>query len=213
VSDDLRAFARASRTTLFSVFLALYYVLLHTRTRQTDLTVASFFANRGRPELQLTVGFLANMLALRTAVDSTGSFTDLVAQTRRTVLDAVVHQAVPVQMLSLPSLLHSTGRLNDIVFQMLPDRGPKAWTPTPLPGGAEIDTFRPPQALSRFGLNLTMIPRGGRVEARLSYDRNRFEPGWTDHFLGDLAATAATVLDHPDRPLVDALGRLDRTAS
>lgn len=102
VGDGLRGFARAERTTLFPVFLALYYLLLHGETGQADLTVASFFANRTRPELRGTVGFLANMLALRTSFDPAGSFRELVGRTRHTVTGAVLHQAVPTQMLSLP---------------------------------------------------------------------------------------------------------------
>ncbi|PWU50578.1 hypothetical protein DLJ47_23730 [Micromonospora sp. S4605] len=208
VGDGLRELARAERTTLFSVFLALYYLLLHSRTGQCDLTVASFFANRTRRELQHTVGFLATMLALRTAVAPAGSFRDLLAETRRTVLDAVVHQAVPAQMLSLPSLVHSPGRLNDVVFQMLPDRSPEAWEAATLPSGLEVGTFRPPQALSRFGLNLTVIPRGDRIEARLSYARNQFAPEWVERFLADFAATARAVLADPGRSLPALLGQL-----
>ncbi len=210
LGDGLRALARTERTTLFSVFLALYYLLLHTRTGQADLTIASFFANRDRRELRHTVGFLANMLALRTAFDPAGTFRELLDRTRRTVLDAVVHQAVPVQMLSLPALLNTPGRLNDVVFQMLPDRSPESWTPTPVSPGVEVDTFRPPQALSRFGLNLTVIPRGGRVEIRLSYARNQFDAGWAQEFLDDYARTAHAVLDDAARPLTAVLGR--RTA-
>jgi len=207
VGDGLREFARAERTTLFSVFLSLYYLLLHSVTGQSDLTVASFFANRNRRELQQTVGFLANMLALRTRFEPTAPFRDLVTHAKRTIMDAVVHQAVPTQMLSLPSLLHSTARINDVVFQMLPDRSPESWDPTALPGGATIDTFRPPQALSRFGLNLTIIPRSDRVEARLSYAANQFEPGWADRFLESFATLSAAILTGADQPVSTLLAR------
>jgi hypothetical protein len=208
VGDGLRALAGACRTTLFSVYLALYFGLLHRETGQADLAVASFFANRTRPELHRTVGFLANMLALRTAFDPDGSFRELVGHTRSTVLDAVTHQAVPCQLLSLPSLLHATSRLNDVVFQMLPDRSPESWDPTPLAPGVEIDTFRPPQALSRFGLNLTIIPRRDRTDARLSYADNQFPAGWAESFLAGYGSLAAAALREPDRPLAELLREL-----
>lgn len=208
VGDGLRGLAAASRTTLFSVFLALYHGLLHQQTGQTDLAVASFFANRTRPELARTVGFLANMLALRTGFDPAGSFRELVGQTRRTVLEAVTHQAVPCQMLALPSLLHSPSRLNDVVFQMLPDRRPESWDPTRLAPGLEIDTFRPPQALSRFGLNLTIIPRRDRIDARLSYAGNQFPAGWAEGFLAGYTGLAAAAVRDPDRPLTALLREL-----
>ncbi|MEU7760829.1 MULTISPECIES: condensation domain-containing protein [Micromonospora] len=206
----LRAFAKAERTTLFPVMLGLYYLLLHTETGADDLAVASLFANRTRPEVQLTVGFFANMLVLRTRLADGGSFRDLLAATRRTVLDAVVHQGVPYQTVPVPALREAGGRVNDVVFQMLPDRAPDSWSPTAVRNGLEIDTFRPSQGLSRFGLSLTVIPRADRFDARLSYAEDQFEPAWAQDFVRRYAELAGRVLADPDAPLrrlVAAAGR------
>jgi hypothetical protein len=201
LGDALRAFAKAERTTLFSVMLALYYVLLHQVTGATDLAVSSLFANRTRAEVQRTVGFLANMLVLRTELDPSRSFRTLLASTRATVVEAVVHQAVPCHMLPLASLLASPGRVDDVVFQMLPDRRPGAWDPSRLAAGIEIDTLRPNAGMSRFGLNLTVIPRGDRVDTRLSYAANQFEPEWAERFLAGYGALASLVLTDASRAL------------
>lgn len=196
--DALRRFARAERTTLFPVMLALYYVLLRQETDQDDLAVASLFANRTRPEVQTTIGFFANMLVLRTAIPPDGSFRALVAATRRTVMDAVVHQAVPYQMIPVPGLRQAGARVNDVVFQMLPDRAPDSWSPTTVAAGLEIDTFRPSQSLSRFGLNLTVIPRADRFDIRLSYAADQFAADWAERFVARYLELAAGVSESPD---------------
>ena len=69
-------------TTLFGVMLAIYYVLIMNVTKENDLAVASLFANRTRSEVQYTIGFLTNMLILRTRCRSTESFTELVRRVR-----------------------------------------------------------------------------------------------------------------------------------
>ncbi len=193
-ADALRTFAKTHRTTLFSIMLSLYYRLLHQETGQADLTVASLFANRMRPEVQKTVGFFANMLALRTTLDPDRPFTDLLRATQRTVMDAVVHQSVPYQMVPVPSLRDSGGRVDDVVFQMLPDRRPESWNPTDVGAGLRIDTFRPSQGLSRFGLNLTVIPRATGFDVRLSYTRDRFTDAWAEDFVRRYVALVPTIL-------------------
>lgn len=193
-SDGLRTLAKAERSTLFAVMLCLYYLLLLEQTGQTDLVVASLFANRTRPEVGSTVGFFANMILLRTRLAAEGSFRDALRATSRTVTGAVVHQAVPYQMISVPALRTARGRANDVVFQMLPDRDPASWSPTDAGRGLVVDTFRPRQGLSRFGLNLTVIPQDDRFDVRLSYARDQFDDAWARAFVERYAQLAAAVL-------------------
>ncbi|MFE3171524.1 condensation domain-containing protein [Amycolatopsis sp. NPDC059090] len=196
----LREFSQRRRHTLFSVLLALYYLLLNHETGQDDLAVASFFANRTRREVTSTVGFFANMLVLRAKVEPDRPFADLLAATRRTVLDATTHQAVPCQMLPMSRLQRTPGRVNEVVFQMLPDRKPGSWSPIDAGGGLRIDTFRPDHGLSRFGLNLTVIPREDRFDVRLSYDRNQLDREWVRGLLRSYRVLAEGMLAAPDAP-------------
>ncbi|MBT2230237.1 non-ribosomal peptide synthetase [Nonomuraea sp. NEAU-A123] len=103
IPDDLAraldATARRQRGTLFMVLLTAYQVLLARHTGQTDILVGSPTAGRGRVELEPIVGYLSTTLVLRGDLSGDPTLDELMARTRRTVLDAMGHQDVPFERL------------------------------------------------------------------------------------------------------------------
>ncbi|MCA2221087.1 non-ribosomal peptide synthetase [Nonomuraea aurantiaca] len=103
IPDDLAkaldATARRQRSTLFMVLLAAYQVLLARHTGQTDILVGSPTAGRDRVELEPIVGYLSTTLVLRGDLSGDPTLDELLARTRRTVLEAMAHQDVPFERL------------------------------------------------------------------------------------------------------------------
>ncbi len=83
----LNAWARARRSSLFGLLLTLYFQALHTLTEREDVTVASLFANRLRPDLQSTVGFMANLVTLRSRWRAGDTFASLHESVRAELTD------------------------------------------------------------------------------------------------------------------------------
>ncbi|MFC4436087.1 condensation domain-containing protein, partial [Cupriavidus respiraculi] len=71
LADKLRAAARQADTTLFTVLLTAFQVLLYRYTGQRDLRVGVPIANRNRVETEGVVGFFVNTQVLRTQIDGT----------------------------------------------------------------------------------------------------------------------------------------------
>lgn len=198
VFTRLKQIARSERTTPFAVMLSLYYLLLARITGQTDLSVASLFANRSRAGLQSTVGFLANMIVLRTGIDPGAGLLDTVRRVRATVIGGFLHEAIPYQMLPL-AFQDSSGRVDDVVFQMLL---------TPPPGarvtarGVDFQLYTPDSLGSRFGLELGLIPQpSGACQAMLFYTTDRFDPAWAADFLAGYVALARAAAAEPAEPV------------
>ncbi|MEV0521002.1 amino acid adenylation domain-containing protein, partial [Nonomuraea sp. NPDC050405] len=99
LAKALEATARRQRSTLFMVLLAAYQVLLARHTGQTDVLVGSPTAGRDRVELEPIVGYLSTTLVLRGDLSGDPTLDELLARTRRTVLDAMAHQDVPFERL------------------------------------------------------------------------------------------------------------------
>ncbi|WP_370963602.1 amino acid adenylation domain-containing protein [Amycolatopsis sp. cg9] len=100
--DLVRALGEVGRehgVTLFMTLLAAYQVLLARYSGQEDFAVGSSSAGRGLPELEGVVGMFINMLPLRAQLDGDPGFTELLARTRRHVLDAFDHADVPFERL------------------------------------------------------------------------------------------------------------------
>jgi non-ribosomal peptide synthetase component F len=200
VFNRLRLIARNERTTLFAVMLSRYYLILQRQTGRTDLCVASLFANRSRREVQSTVGFFANMLMLRTEIPLGATFREVVQQTRRTVMEAFLHEGIPYQMLPL-KLQTNGGRADDVVFQMLitPPSGTKVSA-----RGVDFDLYVPEALRSRFGMELGLIPQPtGDCRALLFYD-DQFEATWARNFLAQFVELARSTAMAPDQSLTTA---------
>lgn len=195
VAAGLRELARTGRTTLFCVCLALYHTVLRQTCGQDDLAVASLFANRSRPEARDTVGFLANMVVLRTHVPGKASFAELVRAVHTTVTGALAHQEQPYQTLSFSGNTLNGGRADDVVFQMMADLEHRA-----VAGGVEFELLLPDGIGSRFGVELALAPRGDGISAVLFYTP-RLDRSTAEAMLRGFAASATAVAGSPAVPL------------
>jgi non-ribosomal peptide synthetase component F len=144
------------------------------------------------------VGFLANLLVLRTAVPTAGTFRDLVRATRLTVGEALAHQDVPCQMVGRVGAA-ARGRPEDVVFQMLAEprfdrRGP---------GGLRIGQLPRPDGLApRFGFEMVLSPvPGGGLEGTVLFAQDRFDRDWVHSALQRFRTVAAERAAAPDRRL------------
>ena len=100
LSACVRALAQAHDATPYMVLLAAVQTVLHRYTGQDDIVVGSMMAGRTLRETEPMIGCFARALPMRTRVDGDPSFVELLGRVRDTVLGAVEHQDVPVEMLA-----------------------------------------------------------------------------------------------------------------
>ncbi|WNM39698.1 amino acid adenylation domain-containing protein [Micromonospora halotolerans] len=117
-TEALNALTRATGGTLFMTLLAAYQVLLARHAGQDDFAVGASVAGRSEPELENVVGMFINMLPLRAELAGDPTFTELLARTRRSVLDGFEHAEVP-----FAKVVHELGLPRDVsrspVFQTM----------------------------------------------------------------------------------------------
>ncbi|MFH8442215.1 amino acid adenylation domain-containing protein [Streptomyces sp. NPDC018026] len=97
VTAALRKVAQQRGTTMFTVFLAIYYVLLARLGGQSDVIVGTALAGRDHPGLERMAGCFVKTVALRTQVEQDMSFLDVVDAVHLTVIGAQDHQATPFE--------------------------------------------------------------------------------------------------------------------
>ncbi|MEV0002879.1 amino acid adenylation domain-containing protein [Micromonospora sp. NPDC050980] len=117
-TEALNALARDSGGTLFMTLLSAYQVLLARHAGQDDFAVGASVAGRSAPELENVVGMFINMLPLRAELAGEPTFAELLARTRRSVLDGFEHADVP-----FAKVVHELGLPRDVsrspVFQTM----------------------------------------------------------------------------------------------
>jgi hypothetical protein len=175
VTAHLRQLARTHRTTLYTVLLGAFYHALAQVTGKDDLTIGSLFANRARTQVQDTVGFFVNMLALRERVLPGEPLGGVLDRARVTVARAVEHQEVPCQVLPLSAQPQGGGAVHDVVFHMLAT--PPLASGEPRWDGLESESLHLLALLSsRFDLELVIVPVGGQLAGLVRYATGACDP-------------------------------------
>ncbi|WP_433203461.1 amino acid adenylation domain-containing protein [Nocardia sp. CA-107356] len=93
----LQQYARQHNSSLFMAIHAALAVLLARLSGTTDIAIGTPIAGRGVAALDDMIGMFVNTLVLRTDIDPAQSFTDLLARTKQTDLDAFEHADVPFE--------------------------------------------------------------------------------------------------------------------
>lgn len=188
----LRDLARARQTTIFAVLLGLFYTLLYRLTGQRDLAVSSVFANRHAAEIRNTMGFVANLLVLRTRIPNAASFLDVLRSTHLTVTEAFTHQALSYYM--LPASTNQSGqlRVDELVFQMTQPlySGPM--------GKVRAETLPVEGVGNRFDFELSVIADGECLTPVVSYNAARVEARWVEAFLDQYVTYALQLGSNPN---------------
>jgi len=189
----LKALARNLRTTLFSLMLTLYFTTVHRLTRKSDLAVASLFANRMRPDLQNTVGFIANLVVLRSVTQPGASFRAVQQSVQTGLREGFVHQACPLHLLGSELTVRDGRRADEAVFQMLPQALDRSRV-----GNIEIAMDVPDSLESRFEFEVTLVLEREQLTVIVLWNSVRLSQDWVLQFLHEYRAGVTAVLTNPD---------------
>jgi tyrocidine synthetase-3 len=97
LSSKLRRIANEEETTLYTVLLSAYYVMLASVSGQSDLLIGTPSDNRSHAQVQELIGFFVNSLPLRAQVLPEESISGLIKEIHTTVTQAKIHQDLPLE--------------------------------------------------------------------------------------------------------------------
>ncbi|MFZ6014012.1 MAG: amino acid adenylation domain-containing protein [Bacteroidota bacterium] len=97
--EQIQGIAREEHCTTFMVILSALKVLLYKYTGQTDIVVGTPLAERSHPELANQIGFYLDNLALRTQLDSSDTFDEVLRKVKATTIEAFTHKMYPFDRL------------------------------------------------------------------------------------------------------------------
>ncbi|ALI10861.1 MULTISPECIES: non-ribosomal peptide synthase/polyketide synthase [Pseudomonas] len=186
-------------TTLFMTVLAAWSVVLGRLSGQDDLVIGSVLANRTRAEVEPLIGFFVNTQALRVRLDRVSQVGELLAQVRRTALDAQAHQELAFEQL-VEALNPSRSLAHSPIFQVM-----LAWQNAPQPslalGDLEVTPLSTDEDSAKFDLTLNLYERDGAIGGRLTYATALFDPGTVERHWQALCATLQAMAENDQLPL------------
>eukprot|EP00466_Bigelowiella_natans_P019693 jgi/Bigna1/82242/fgenesh1_pg.89_\ len=100
LAAKLMATSKKERATLFMIFAAAYFTLLHRYTSQVDIIVGTPMACRGRSDVESLVAHLVNPVALRINISGDPSLKELIKRIRTATVGAFTHQELPFPLIA-----------------------------------------------------------------------------------------------------------------
>ena len=198
-ADRLRALSRKQGVTLFMTLLAAFNTLLFRTTGQEDILIGTDLANRNREETEGLVGFFVNLLPLRSDLSGNPTFLDLLAQVRRTALEAYAHQDLPFEKIVESLKLKRDLGGNPLVQALLVLQN----VPPPsmeLPG-LEVGTIEFESEISRFDFALFMEDAEDGMSGQWKYCTDLFDAATIAALSERFVTLLGSVADHPEAKL------------
>ena len=198
----LRALCQQEQTTVFMALLAAFQALLARYTGSSDLVVGSPIASRDRPETAGLIGYLANMLVLRTDLSGTPSFRELLGRVRTITLEAYLHQELPLEYLVealQPERSLSYNPLFQVTFA-LEQAAPSHFETAGVTW--QVETL--PEVSAKFDLQLTIREGQEGLCGLFVYNRDLFEGLTIERMGGHWLTMLSAMVAHPDEPVATA---------
>ncbi len=95
----LNALAQKHGITLNSLLFSVYTALLHRYTGQEDIIIGSLSAGRNHPDLENMVGMFNNFLPIRSKINATATFEELMGSVNSALVKAYENQDYPYDMM------------------------------------------------------------------------------------------------------------------
>ena len=196
----LNALARSERTTLFSVLLATFSVLIQRYTGMENFLIGTPVAGRGEIETENLIGHFVNTLVLRYDLSGNPNGRELVRKTRETVLNALEHQDTPFE--KVVEAVHPQRELGraplfDVMFNLenVPHRSASY-------AGLTVE----PYALDVIAVGTDFLAEihneaDGTLTCEFAYRTNMFEPETIQRALVHYEMLLRGIVEDADRPI------------
>jgi len=196
---DLAALGRRERCTLFMTLQGVLNALLGRYSGQEDVLVGWPIAGRNRAELEGVIGFLANILVLRTDLRGEPGFRRLLARVREAALGAYAHQDLPFEQL-VEELRPERHLSHNPIFQIFFVLHYAASGAPGLPG-VEVDVPSIDNRTTRGDLLVSLSETGDSLAGLMEYNTDLFDAATIERITGHFVNLMHAVLADRETPL------------
>ncbi len=198
----IRVLAQREQATNYMAFLALFHVLLHRLSGQTDISIGTPVANRGQLATEGIIGFFANTLVIRADLSDRPGFREVLRHVRRLVLEAQENQDIPFERLVAelkPARDHSRNPFFDAMFALRHGEDARL----DLPGVVASVVDLGGGTTAKFDLTLTVTDAANGFFIDLEYSNDLFDRETAEFLVERLQTLCQAVVVDPDRQIAE----------
>jgi amino acid adenylation domain-containing protein/FkbM family methyltransferase len=198
VMRDIKMIALAEKTTVNTVLMSIYFILLSRLSSQQDIIIGTSLLGRNHDELEHAVGFFINTIVLRNKVYPELKFVDFLKVIHTSYLEDMKRQDMPFDLL-VETLDAKRSSASTPIFQA-------RFVYSDLSFEHSGDTFLPnvkivpeqiDEVVSKFDLSLTMYPDNEAVGGHLEYRTALFKKSSVESFVSVYTSFVAEVAANP----------------
>ncbi len=194
-SDAIKAICRTEATTLFTVLVSAFALVMKRRSGQDQIVLGTDAAGRRHEAAETLIGFFINQLVLRLDLQNLPTFREVLGAVRTRVLEALANQDVPfdtlVQEINPP---RQAGKMPLFQVKVVLQNGPFAGLSSryvrfePIP--VETNT-------SKYDLLLTFSD-GDLLTGTLEFSIDLFDRVTAESIMAETKLVLETVAANPD---------------
>ncbi|WP_430412299.1 amino acid adenylation domain-containing protein [Kordia sp.] len=173
----LTTFSKSKDVTLFMTIMAGINTLLYRYTNQNDIIIGTPIAGREHPDLEGQLGLYLNTLAIRTNVEGSYRFLDVLERQKQTLLAAYEHQNYPFdELVNKLNLQRDTSRspLFDVMVVLQNQAQLHTIKTEHNLSGIQVEDYEVNRNTSQFDLSFTFIEKEGLVLS-IEYDTDIYD--------------------------------------
>ena len=198
LGSEIKRTAAQHGCTLFAMLFAAFAVLLHRWSGQEDLIIGLPTAGQNALGSDDLIGHCANLLPIRSRLDSSQAFADFLKSVKCTLLDAYEHQGYTfgtlMQKLNLPRD-PSRVPLVSVTFNLDPPLSRLHFE------GLQCTITVNPRSHINFDLDLNIVEEGSALRVQCAYNADLFDAPTIQRLLGHYQTLVEGIVADPRQPL------------
>jgi acyl carrier protein len=197
---QVKELASRENATVYTLMLAVYYILLAKLGNSEDVIIGSAIQGRSHPDLRKIVGMFVNLMALRNFPENKKTFRTFLQEVRGRVLKAFMNQDYPFEdLIEAVGIDRVPGRnpLLDIGFQLQEDNA--------VEDRENNDGIKPPSEVKYYEnkvAKMDMIFYGeyspDKIKFTVEYATTLFKEQTIHSYFGYYNEILSTILEDPD---------------
>ncbi len=201
LNQQIKLLAKQEKSTLFSLLLTAFQILLHRYSGQTEIWIGTpTSTSRLQPQFANLIGYLVNPVVLRATITTNLSFRELLSQTKPTVLKAIEHSIYPFPL--LVKILQPQRELSYApLFQVMLDFQPADSLPFKQSiTGLTVSVLELAQMEGQFDLTLN-ISEGEQLKGGFRYNRDLFKSETIERMVRHFEVLLTAIVENPEQSI------------
>ncbi|MEM9920976.1 MAG: condensation domain-containing protein, partial [Bacteroidota bacterium] len=192
---QLKSLARRSGSTVYTVLLSAFQIMLSRLGRQKDFVVGTPVSGRQHADLEYMIGFFVNTIPIRMSLDGDLTYLDYLKKLQPKVVDCFANQLFQYEeMVDELKIVRDSSRnpLFDVLFTF--ENFAEGAANASEGSGPELQT-------AKFDLSLLAVESGGLLQLQFEFSTDLFEQKTIERFAAYYENILRSIVAHPNAKL------------